>query len=68
MEVNDDPQSRASLAQNHRELVQKLGELAHFGPMLQKFWFEWDDFSPQLLPSHRVAKSALPLGIQSPIR
>jgi hypothetical protein len=65
MGANDDWQWRAKRAQNHRELAQKHRELAHFGAMLQKFAFEWSQFSPQLLCRHRLAKSAVPLGIQT---
>jgi hypothetical protein len=38
--MNDDRQWGANHAQNHRELAQNGGELAHFGAMLQKFWSE----------------------------
>ena len=41
-----DRKSRGSPAQNHREPAQNHPELAHFGVMLQKFSFEWSDFSP----------------------
>src|SRR5262245_11782200 len=45
-EGRDEPQSRGSSAQNHREPAQIVASFGQWRPMLQKFASEWAAFWP----------------------